>query len=146
MSSDCIFCMQTPRRNLDKPLRQAYNSRMTTEAKVHINTVAASPLPCRYLYSRGKHAVRFTADGAVFKIETDGKTAKIVKSGEIGYELVLSEYSSLTLKTPTGEFYEPEIALHSLSFSETPDGFTLAAEYSLPPHNERKSLRVTCEK
>lgn len=120
MSSDCIFCMQTPRRNLDKPLRQAYNSRMTTEAKVHINTVAASPLPCRYLYSRGKHAVLFTADGAVFKIETDGKTAKIVKSGKIGYELVLSEYSSLTLKTPTGEFYEPKSRCIRCRFPKRP--------------------------
>ena len=131
---------------MTKPDRAAYNNRMTTDAKIYIEALSHDPLPAKYLRNADRHAVRFAAAEAVFRIETDGKSARIVKSAEVGYELVLGESSALTLKTAEGEFVEPNVRLRSLEFAETPNGFTLSADYSLPPHDENKTLRVICEK
>lgn len=119
---------------------------MTNDVKISADLLSPDPIPGKYLRRGDRHAVRFSADDAVFRVETDGKSVKIVKTAEIGYELILGESSHLTLKTSAGEFIEPDVATHSIGFSVIPDGFTLDVAYSLPPHNERKVLRLKCEK
>ncbi len=119
---------------------------MTDDAKIYIELLSPDPIPARYLRSSVRHAVRFSIDDAVFRIETDGKSAKIVKTAEVGYELVLGEVSSLTLKTADGEFLEPNIRLCYLTFNETENGFLLDISYSVPPHDENTVIHIKCEK
>ena len=119
---------------------------MTSDVKISIDLLSPDPIPGKYVRRGNRHAVRFSSDDAIFRIETDGKSARIVKSAEVGYELILGTDARLTLKTTAGEFTEPNVATHSFELTETPGGFILAVEYSLPPHDERKSLRVKCEK
>ena len=119
---------------------------MTNDVKIYVDLLSNEPIDGKYLRRGDRHAVRFTADDAVFRVETDGKSVKVVKTAKIGYELILGESSRLTLKTASGEFVEPDVATHSIGFSVIPDGFTLDVAYSLPPHDERKVLRLKCEK